>query len=160
MFVDLTRVDGNLQQVEIINSQVKTFVVHFCTQGLWFYLTIKSTEREIIVRSYIGSRLLCQLTFPLKNVKDLQRNVKGVLKGKSHSSNFSNFWTSTFLKLKKSQNFVDVTAIWLFWMITTFAFFRRFICTPLEIRCSYPRRAHCYVICQDSEGWVHTSKIT
>ena len=45
-------------------------------------------------------------------------------------SKFSNFQTSTFSKLKKNQNFVDVTAIWLFSTITTIAFFRRFIRTP------------------------------
>ena len=42
---------------------------------------------------------------------------------------FRNF---TFFKIKKNLNFVDVTAIWLFLTITTFAFFQRFIWTPFK----------------------------
>ena len=89
-------------------------------------------ESGLIVRSYTSSLPLRRLTFPLKNVKDLQRNVKDVLKSKSHFPKFSNFQISAFSKLKKFQNFVDVTAICLFLMIMTIAFFQCFIRTPIK----------------------------
>ena len=52
------------------------------------------------------------------------------LKSKSCFLRFSNFLTKIFSKLKKFQNFVDVKAIWLFWMITTITLFWRFVRTP------------------------------
>ena len=73
------------------------------------------------------SALLFLAKFKVKNSKEcLLKNIQCVhkgLKSKSRFLTFSNFQTSTFSKLKKFQNFVDVTAIWLFSMIMTIAFF-------------------------------------
>ena len=79
-------------------------------------------ESGLIVWSYSGSRLLRGLTFPLQNVKDIKK-VRDFKKSKSCFSKFSNFQNINFSKLKKFQNFVYVTAIWLFLTITTFALF-------------------------------------
>ena len=61
--------------------------------------------------------------FDLQQVRILHLDVK-VEKSKSHFSKFSNFQTKIFTKLKKFQNFVDVTTSWLFLKITTIALFR------------------------------------
>ena len=73
--------------------------------------------------------------FYLQQVRILRFRCKSQ---KCATSNFYNFKFDIkrlllkvkFSKLKKFQNFVDVTAIWLFSMITTIAFFHRFIRTP------------------------------
>ena len=55
-----------------------------------------------------------QAHFSPKNVKDLQRKVKDIFKKLKLFFKVLQFANKKFSKLKKFQNFVDVTVIWLF----------------------------------------------
>ena len=82
----------------------------------------------IILHSY------CLIAFPGPPADSGMKRIQICLLPTT-SSNFtfrckSRKCPTSISKLKKFQNFVDVIAIWLFSMVTTFAFFRRFIRTP------------------------------
>ena len=104
----------------------------YLNQALFSGATAVAGAIAVSGRSYSCGRPPRGLTFPLKNVIDQHREVKDLKKVRVIVQYSLIFLVYNVCNLKNYQNFVDDTVILTFLTETTFAYFWKFIWTPLS----------------------------